>query len=78
MVLNKPIFSRFKDNLLKLCSWNIEGLTSDKVDDPYFQEIISKFALISFVETWTGETIQDISIPKFELVHNSSRKFFLN
>ena len=50
-LFSKPTFSRFRDNLLKLFSWNIEGLTSDKVDDPYFQEIISKFDLIIFVET---------------------------
>ena len=74
MVPRKPTFSRFGKNMLNLCSWNIEGLTNDKVTDPYFQDIISKFELISFIETWTGENSPDFSLPNFELVHSSSRK----
>ncbi|CAG2254084.1 unnamed protein product [Mytilus edulis] len=55
--------------------WNIEGLSSEKANDPHFQDIVSKFSIASFVETWIGsESIQDISIPNFELVHSSSRK----
>jgi hypothetical protein len=41
---------------------------------PHFQNIISKFNITSFGETWIGESTQDIVLPNFELVHSSSRK----
>jgi hypothetical protein len=66
--------SKCKENFLKIDMWNIKGLTTEKVNDPHFQNIISKFNITSFVETWIGESTQDIVLPNFELVHSSSRK----
>ena len=73
----KPLVNKVKsnDSLLKIGMWNIEGLTSEKSNDPHFQDIVSKLSIVSFVETWIGnESIQDIVVPNFELVHSSSRK----
>ncbi|CAC5368663.1 unnamed protein product [Mytilus coruscus] len=73
----RPLAKKVKsnENLLKIGMWNIEGLTSEKANDPHFQNIVSKLSIASFVETWIGnESIQDISIPNFDLVHTSSRK----
>ena len=66
--------SKCKENFLKIGMWNIEGLTTEKANDPHFQNIISKLNITSFVETWFGESTQDIVPPNFELVYSSSRK----
>ena len=66
--------SKCKENFLKIGMWNIEGFTTEKANDPHFQNIISKFNITSFVETWFGESTQDIVPPNFELVYSSSRK----
>ena len=60
-------------NSLKTAMWNIEGLTTDKSQDPYFLETISKFHIVSFVETWT-DADQNICLPEFNLISSSSRK----
>ncbi|CAC5405515.1 unnamed protein product [Mytilus coruscus] len=73
----RPLAKKVKsdENLLKIGMWNIEGLTSEKANDPHFQNIVSKLSIASFVETWIGnESIQDISIPNFDLVLSSNRK----
>ena len=61
-------------NLLKSAVWNIEGLTQDKINDSYFQEIISEFQLLSFVETWTNDDNLQINIPGFQFIAGSNRK----
>ena len=53
--------------------WNVQGLTKDKINDPEFQNIVNDFDIISFVETWTGET-QEVELSNFEFIHSSSRK----
>ena len=65
----KPLVNKVKsnDSLLKIGMWNIEGLTSEKSNDPHFQDIVSKLSIVSFVETWIGnESIQEIVVPNFE------------
>jgi hypothetical protein len=54
--------------------WNIEGLRNEKINDTQFQNITSKFSIISFVETWLGDSSQGITLDNFHLVHSSSRK----
>ncbi|VDI65671.1 Hypothetical predicted protein [Mytilus galloprovincialis] len=58
---------------LKTAMWNIEGLTTDKSQDPYFLETISKFHIVSFVETWSNSDPK-LSLPEFNLISSSSRK----
>ncbi|CAC5402490.1 unnamed protein product [Mytilus coruscus] len=49
----RPLTKKVKsnENLLKIGMWNIEGLTSEKANDPHFQNIVSKLSIASFVET---------------------------
>ncbi|CAG2232931.1 unnamed protein product [Mytilus edulis] len=62
-------------NLLKTAVWNIEGLTTDKINDPHFNKIISQFQIISFIETWTNDVdVNEISIPGFCFVDSNNRK----
>lgn len=60
-------------NLLKSAVWNIEGLSLDKIKDPHFINTISKFHMISFVETWTNDNDNEIKIPGFHFVDSSNR-----
>ena len=61
-------------NLLRSAVWNIEGLSLDKIKDPHFINTISKFYMISFVETWTNDNDNEIKIPGFHFVDGSNRK----
>ena len=62
-------------NLLKTAVWNIEGLTTDKINDPHFNKIISQFQIISFIETWTNDVdVNEISIPGFCFVDSNNRR----
>ena len=54
--------------------WNIEDLTSDKIVDDHFLSVISKFHIISFVETWTSEYSQCPSLSGFEFISSGIRK----
>ena len=65
---------QMSSNLLKSAVWNIEGLSLDKIKDPHFINIISKFHLISFVETWTNDNDNEIKIPGFHFVNGNNRK----
>ena len=49
-------------------------LELDKIKDPHFINIISKFHLISFVETWTNDNDNEIKIPGFHFVNGNNRK----
>jgi hypothetical protein len=60
-------------NCLKIDMWNIKGLTTEKANDPHFQNIISKFNITSFVETWIGESTQDI-VPSLLYFSTSLRR----
>ena len=53
--------------------WNIEGLNRDKINDSYFNVLISNLHVISFVKTWSDGS-QDLSLPGFDLIHRNSRK----
>ena len=60
--------------LLNIAMWNIEGLTSDKVVDSHFLDIIESMHILSFVETWSSsEASQLLHVPNFELIASSSR-----
>ncbi|CAC5382983.1 unnamed protein product [Mytilus coruscus] len=39
----------------KLSCGTLEGLSSEKANDPHFQDIVSKLSIASFVETWLGD-----------------------
>lgn len=54
--------------------WNVEGLTSVKASDPQFQNIVSNYSIISFVETWLGNNYQNVKLSKVQIVHSSSKK----
>ena len=41
------------DVMLKIASWNVRGLSSKKVQDVEFVNIVNKFDVLSLVETWT-------------------------
>lgn len=60
--------------LLKAAVWNIEGLSLDKINDDYFYDMISKFHILGFVETWTNDNDQNLSIPGFKKIGMSNRK----
>ncbi|KAK3101032.1 hypothetical protein FSP39_000386 [Pinctada imbricata] len=53
--------------------WNIEGLTSDKINSQSFIDSISKFNIISLVETWANDTEHNNDIPGFKLVEIRNR-----
>jgi len=61
-------------NCLKSAMWNIEGLTTDKINDPHFLKTISQFSIIGFVETWTNDSDSIFNIPGFHFVDGSNRK----
>ena len=65
---------QMSSNLLKSAVWNIEGLSLDKIKDPNFINTISKFHMISFVETWTNDNDNEIKIPGFHFVNGNNRK----
>jgi len=50
-------------NCLKSAMWNIEGLTTDKINDPHFLKTISQFSIIGFVESWTNDSDKHIRYP---------------
>ena len=52
------------DVMLKLASWNVRGLSSKKVQDNEFLNIVNKFDILSLVETWTHKD-SPIEIPGF-------------
>ena len=59
---------------LKTAVWNIEGLSSDKISDPFFVHTLSKFHIVSFVETWSSYSDREINIPNFKLIATNCRK----
>jgi hypothetical protein len=63
-------------NCLKSAMWNIEGLTTEKINDPHFLKTISQFSIIGFVETWpwTNDSDSIFNIPGFHFVDGSNRK----
>lgn len=61
-------------NLLKSAVWNIEGLTHDKIKDPNFSNIVSKFHILSFVETFTNDSDIELNIPGFHFLDKNIRK----
>ena len=65
---------QMSSNLLKSAVWNIEGLSLDEIKDPHFINTISKFHMISFVETWTNDNDNEIKIPGFHFVDGNNRK----
>ena len=60
--------------LLKVALNTIEGLTTDKINNPHFLKTISQFSIIGFVETWTNDSDSIFNIPGFHFVHGSNRK----
>jgi hypothetical protein len=64
---NNKNLVQMSSNLLKSAVWNIEGLSLDKIKDPNFINTISKFHMISFVETWTNDQI--LAVHKLVLFH---------
>ena len=65
---------QMSSNLQKSAVWNIEVLSLDKIKDPHFINTISKFHMISFVETWTNDNDNEIKIPGFHIVDGNNRK----
>jgi hypothetical protein len=61
-------------NCLKSAMWNIEDLTTDKINDPHFLKTISQFSIIGFEETWTNDTDSIFNITGFHFVDGSNRK----
>ena len=62
------------ENLLNVAMWNIEGLSADKINDPHFCSCISKFDILSLVETWANESDDNVSLPGFCTVDSNYRK----
>ena len=62
------------ERFLKSAVWNIEGLSSDKISDPHFLQSISKFHIVSFVETWGNDLNDDLNLQNFHLIASSCRK----
>jgi hypothetical protein len=63
-------------NLLRSAVWNIEGLSLDKIKDPHFINTISKFHMISFVETWTNDNDNEIKITCLCLHHKKNHLMY--
>ena len=61
-------------NCLKSAIWNIEDLTTDKINDPHFLKTISQFSIIGFEETWTNDSDSIFNITGFHFVDGSNRK----
>ena len=61
-------------NLLRSAVWNIEGLSLDNIKDPHFINTISKFHMISFVDNWTNDNVNEIKITGFHFVDGSNIK----
>ena len=68
-----PTNSSLSSSNLKFGMWNIEGLNHDKINDSYFNDLISNLHTIRFVEPWSDGS-QDLSLPGFDLIHRTSRK----
>lgn len=62
------------ESLLQIAVWNIEGLSLDKINDPYFIRTIQKFHIFGFVETWSNNLDNEINIPGFSLIDINTRK----
>ena len=66
MIKSKQRFS------LRIGSWNIEGLTSDKINDTQFLDIVSDFSILCLVETWSsGDT--HLNIPGYAFLCSTTR-----
>ena len=68
-----PTNSSLSSSNLKFEMWNIEGLNHDKINDSYFNDLISNLHVIRSVETWSDGS-QDLSLQGFDLIHRTSRK----
>jgi hypothetical protein len=60
--------------LLKVALNTIEGLTTDKINNPHFLKTISQFSIIGFEETWTNDSDSIFNITGFHFVDGSNRK----
>ena len=65
--------SSLSSSNLTIEMWNIEGLNRDKINDSYFNVLISNLHVISFVKTLSDGS-QDLSLPGFDLIQRNSRK----
>ena len=58
---------------LRVGTWNIEGLTSDKINDTQFLDIVSEFSILCLVETWSSGD-NHLNIPGFEFLCSTTRR----
>ena len=61
------------ENFPKSTVWNINGLNSDKISDPFFIQSISKFHIVSFKETWSNDA-DEINLLDFCRIGVGNRK----
>lgn len=59
---------------LKIGTWNIQGLTDEKINNEYFDNVVSKLHVISLVETWCDSGKPHHDIPGFVCISKSNRK----
>ena len=69
------MFQSKQSSDLKIATWNIEGLTSDKINDSQFLNIVSGFSILCLVhvETWSSGD-NHLNIPGSVLLCSSCRK----
>ena len=61
--------------VLKTCSWNIRGLTIDKLDKNVIGNVIKQFDIVDFSETWLRD---DMDIDGFISLHFMRDKIHKN
>ena len=67
------MFQSKQSSDLKIATWNIEGLNSDKINDSQFLNIVSGFSILCLVETWSSGD-NHLNIPGYVLLCSSCRK----
>ena len=67
------MFSQPKGNLshcesLKVCSWNIRGLTREKLDEEILGKLFNQYDILMLSETWFVNE-NELEIDNFKLYH---------